>query len=87
MIKLKWALGGDEWITFDQRAHAGERLDKLCREVGMAASAEYHQIGSYRGFQIFAQRRPFLSDALFPLCANRSRGPTWDPELRCTIAT
>ncbi len=65
-IKLKRELSGEEWLGFDQRARAGEHLDKLRREVGMAPSTEYCQIGSYRGFQILAQRRLSLSDALFP---------------------
>lgn len=64
-IKLKRALGGDEWITFDHRAQAGEHLDRLRREVGMAPSTEYCRIGLYRGFQILAQRRLSLSDVLF----------------------
>jgi hypothetical protein len=65
-IKLRRALNTDEWLSFDQRAQAGEHLDKMRREVGMAPSTEYFQIGSYRGFQILAQRRLSLSDALFP---------------------
>jgi Helicase conserved C-terminal domain len=65
-IKLKRALGGDEWISFDQRAQSGEHLDKLRRGVGMAYGTEYFHIGSYRGFQILAQRRMSLSDAPFP---------------------
>src|SRR5262249_9207647 len=66
-IKLKRALGGNDWLSFDQRAHAREHLDKLRREIGVAQSTEYCQIGSYRGFQILAQRRLSLGDALFPL--------------------
>jgi hypothetical protein len=64
-IELKQALGGDEWSSFDQRAQAGEHLDRLRREIGMTHGAEYFHIGSYRGFQILAQRRLSLSDALF----------------------
>jgi len=65
-IKLKRTLGGNEWLSFDQRAQVGEHLDELRREVGMASSTDYRQIGSYRGFQILAQRRLSLSDTLFP---------------------
>jgi len=65
-IKLKRSLSGDELLNFDHRAQAGEHLDRLRREVGMVPSTEYRQIGSYRGFQILAQRRPSLGAALFP---------------------
>jgi hypothetical protein len=65
-IKLKRSLSGDELLNFDHRAQAGEHLDRLRREVGIAPSTEYRQIGSYRGFQIIAQRRPSLGAALFP---------------------
>jgi len=64
-IKLKKATSGDEWIRFDQRAQAGEHLEKLRHEVGKALSTEYCHIGSYRGFQIIAQRQPSLGAALF----------------------
>jgi hypothetical protein len=73
-IKLKRSVGGEEWLDFDQRAQAGERLDKLRREVAMRLDAEYCTIGSYRGFQILAQRqRGFGETFLTPvegfLCA------------------
>jgi len=46
-MKLKRATGGDEWISFDHRAQAGEHLDKLRQEVGMRFDFEYCLIGSY----------------------------------------
>ncbi len=64
-MKLKRATSGDEWISFDQRAQAGEYLDKLRHEVGKAIGTEYRHIGSYRGFQILAQRQPSFGTALF----------------------
>ncbi len=64
-IKLRRAPNSDEWISFDQRAQAGEHLDKLRREVGMLLNSDYVCIGSYRGFQILAQRKPSRGDALF----------------------
>jgi hypothetical protein len=64
-IKLRRAPNSDEWVSFDQRAQAGEHLDKLRREVGMRFDSDYCHIGSYRGFQILAQRKPGRGDALF----------------------
>ena len=64
-IKLKKAMSGDEWISFDQRTQAGEHLEKLRHEVGKALSTEYCHVGSYRGFQIIVQRQPSLGAALF----------------------
>lgn len=77
-IKLKRSLNSDEWLTFDQRAQAGEHLDKLRREVGMVLDFEYRLIGSYRGFQILAQKQRDRSEALFTpvegfLCAPDSK--------------
>jgi len=64
-IKIRRAPNSDEWLSFDQRAQAGEYLDKLRREVGMRFDSDYCHIGSYRGFQILAQRKPGRGDALF----------------------
>jgi hypothetical protein len=78
VIKLKRSMDRDEWLDFDQRAQAGEHLDKLRREVGMRLDFEYCLIGVYRGFQILAKRqRGFGETFLTPiegfLCAPESK--------------
>lgn len=66
-IKLKRSIGRDEWLDFDQRAQAGEHLDKLRREVGMRLDFEYCLIGAYRGFQILAKRRREFGETFLTL--------------------
>ncbi|MGH9841697.1 MAG: helicase-related protein [Blastocatellia bacterium] len=61
-IRLKRSAGGDEWLDFGQRAQAGEHLNKLRREVAVRLDADYCAIGSYRGFQILAQRQRGFSE-------------------------
>ena len=63
-IRLKRSIGGDEWLDFGERVQAGEHLDKLRREVAMRLDADYCEIGSYRGFQLLAQRQRGLGETL-----------------------
>jgi hypothetical protein len=77
-IKLKRSVGRDEWLDFDQRAQAGERLDALRREVGMRLDSEYCLLGAYRGFQILAKRQRGFGDTFLTtvegfLCAPESK--------------
>jgi helicase-like protein len=64
-IEIRSALRNDQCVTFDKRAQAGEHLEKLRRQVESLASVEAHHLGSYRGFEIFAQRGLSRVEGLF----------------------
>jgi len=64
-IDLRRSLRNDQLATFDKRAQAGEHLEKLRRQVESLVSLEPHRLGSYRGFEIFAQRRPSGIEGLY----------------------
>ena len=64
-IELRRSLKNDHCVTFDKRAQAGEHLEKLHRQVESLASVEAHHLGSYRGFEIFAQRSLSRGEGLF----------------------
>ena len=64
-IELRRSLRNDQLTPFDKRAQAGEHLEKLRRQVESLASVEGRHLGSYRGFEIFAQRRLSRVEGLF----------------------
>jgi hypothetical protein len=64
-IELRRSLKNDHRETFDKRAQAGEQLEKLRRQVESLASIEAYQLGSYCGFEIFAQRSLSRLEGLF----------------------
>src|SRR5262245_9233671 len=64
-IELRRSLRNDQLTPFDKRAQAGEHLEKLRRQAESLASVEGRHLGSYRGFEIFAQRRHSRVEGLF----------------------
>jgi hypothetical protein len=65
IIELRQSPRSDQWKTSDNRAQAGKHLVNLRREVELLASVEPCHIGSYRGFEVFAQRQPGRTEGLF----------------------
>ena len=63
-IELRQSPRSDQWRIFDKRTQAGEHLVNLRREVELLASVEPHHIGSYRGFEVFAQRQRVQQEGL-----------------------
>jgi hypothetical protein len=64
-VGLRHSLRNDQLETFDQRAQAGERLEGLRRQTESMMSAQPHCLGSYLGFEIFAQRKLSGIEGLF----------------------
>ena len=64
-MDLRRSLRNDDMAPFDKRAQAGEHLEKLRRQVESLTSFEAHNLGSYRGFEIFAQRQLSRVEGLF----------------------
>lgn len=64
-IELRGSLRNDQLAPFDKRAQAGEHLEKLRRQVESLASFEAYHLGSYHGFDIFAQRQLSRVEGLF----------------------
>jgi hypothetical protein len=56
-IKLRRSPDSEEWLDITERALAGERLEKLRREVAARVGSESCCIGLYRGFQVLAQKQ------------------------------
>lgn len=63
-IELRQSPRSDQWRTFDKRTQAGEHLLSLRREVELLVSVEPHHIGSYHGFEVFAQRQRVRQEGL-----------------------
>ncbi|MEP7343603.1 MAG: helicase-related protein, partial [Acidobacteriota bacterium] len=64
-IKLKRSPGSDEWLDITERLQAGERLEKLRREVVSRVGNESCCLGLYRGFQIMVQKQRDHGEAFF----------------------
>jgi len=65
VIELRRSLDSHQRLAFDQRAQAGEHLERLRQEVRSSDGSAVFCLGSYRGFQILAQRERNLEESIF----------------------
>lgn len=65
IIELRQSLNSDRRIVFNERAKAGEHLERLRQRVRTSDSPEILSIGSYRGFEVLAQRQRKREEAIF----------------------
>lgn len=64
-MRLRRSLEAEEEVMFTERLAAGEQLDRLRQQARAQAGAESHRLGSYRGFQLLAQKQRDRHDSLF----------------------
>jgi hypothetical protein len=65
VIKLRRSLDATDERTFTERAQAGEQLERLRRQVSAQTNANPQMLGSYRGFQLLAQKQRDREEAFF----------------------
>jgi hypothetical protein len=65
VIQLRRSLDATDERTFTERAPAGEQLERLRRQVSMQMNAAPQPLGSYRGFQLLAQKQRDREEAFF----------------------
>jgi hypothetical protein len=65
VMKLRRSLDATDERTFTERAPAGEQLERLRRQVSAQMNAAPQLLGSYRGFQLLAQKQRDREEAFF----------------------
>lgn len=65
VIKLRRSLESADELSFTERAQAGEQLERLRRQVSAQSNGNPLLLGSYRGFQLLAQKQRDREEAFF----------------------
>ena len=65
VIQLRRSLEATDERTLTERAQAGEQLERLRRQISAQINANPQTLGSYRGFQLLAQKQRDREEAFF----------------------
>lgn len=65
VVRLRRSLETTEERLFTERAPAGEQLERLRRQISAQTNAAPQILGSYRGFQLLAQKQRDREEAFF----------------------